>query len=287
MDFTTNAIVWFDYGIFVISDPNIDIQISSKTISIKGLDKMCLLNGDISGQLSSKLLITAGTPIDSAIKATVTTLGLETKVLIETHDYNTPYDIEKDVGTTVWDVVSELNNLYMDWQSFYDTKGYFVFNKIRNKLNDPIIWDFTDKDFRLSGNNQINYSNIRNNFIIYGKLLDSGVQIVSSKELTISNSPTSPFNTTAMDKRTWVVKDDRLFTQEQCDERLNYEIWKHTNFNEKISFSCVPIYFLSINDLIYINDVSSGIIGTYCINSITVPLKNSDSMNIGAYKIYA
>lgn len=48
-------IVWFPQGYYILSSFNISISASNATISIQGKDKMCLLNGDLSGQLTSQV----------------------------------------------------------------------------------------------------------------------------------------------------------------------------------------------------------------------------------------
>lgn len=44
-------IIWFRQGIFITTDFNTSRSVSNYTISISGKDKMCMLNGDISGTL--------------------------------------------------------------------------------------------------------------------------------------------------------------------------------------------------------------------------------------------
>ena len=48
-------IIWFPQGIFVISSFNVSLTNSNYTISIGGKDKMCLLNGDIGGNLHASI----------------------------------------------------------------------------------------------------------------------------------------------------------------------------------------------------------------------------------------
>ena len=44
-------IIWFKQGIFIVTNFNTSIGIAQSTISISGKDKMCLLNGEISGSI--------------------------------------------------------------------------------------------------------------------------------------------------------------------------------------------------------------------------------------------
>ena len=48
-------IIWFPQGIFVISSFNVSLTNNNYTISIGGKDKMCLLNGDIGGNLHASI----------------------------------------------------------------------------------------------------------------------------------------------------------------------------------------------------------------------------------------
>ena len=48
-------VIWFKQGIFVITSHDMNQSINNYTITINGKDKMCLLNGDLSGTLSSSV----------------------------------------------------------------------------------------------------------------------------------------------------------------------------------------------------------------------------------------
>jgi hypothetical protein len=52
----TNSIYWFNKGTYAIKDPSVSIAINENTISINGLDKMALYNGDIGGQLETAFI---------------------------------------------------------------------------------------------------------------------------------------------------------------------------------------------------------------------------------------
>lgn len=54
IDGTHPDIIWFDMGIYVISNFSISESTSSLTISIQGKDKMCRLDGSISGSLPAQ-----------------------------------------------------------------------------------------------------------------------------------------------------------------------------------------------------------------------------------------
>lgn len=55
--------------------------------------------------------------------------------------YEIPYDLEFNSGATIFEVLDKLRNLYPNWEFFFDTDGYFVYQKIPTGVDDPIILD--------------------------------------------------------------------------------------------------------------------------------------------------
>lgn len=285
-----DVIYYFDYGIFAMAKVDINISSSENVLNINCLDKMAFLDGTMGGQINSKelekLVIEPNTPIHEAIKYVVKTHGFETKLLIDTHESSTSYKIEKKPGDTVWSVLEELSGLHFDWQCYYDKNGYFNFNKRKNKLFDPIVWSTKgNKDLRLSHSSNINFDNIRNSFTIHGMLSDSGLQTKVYYEITKNTEPNSPFTVEDIGMRTFFEKKDK-YDLKNCEEYLNFKKFKHTNFNEQITFTCVPLYFLDIGDVIEYNLPNTDVYEKYVIDKIECSLKYDVPMSITAYKIY-
>lgn len=288
-DIITGEIIYFNRGIFVTSNPSIDVQINGEFMSIKGYDKTALLDGTISGQLENKVQIPEGTPIHEAVKSVARTLGGETKLLIDNHEFVTPYKIEKEAGSTVWELLDELRKLYMDYELYYDVDGYLRFNKIKNKLNDMVIFDFQDDSLVTAKTIDINFENIKNNIKVYGKLKADGVQVMAETSITEANSPESPFKIdgeNGIGKRNLIIHEDKYYTEEACLQRANYEKFIHSNFNEKVSITCIPLLFLDVNKLINFNSPQHNLFGKYIIENISMGLKYDSLMNITAWKIY-
>ena len=66
-----------------------------------------------------------------------------------------------------------------------------------------------------------------------------------------------------------------------AQETMRDLLYQYTNYKESISISCVPIYHLTVNTRITVQDRSSGIYGDFIINSINLPL-GSGTMTISA-----
>ena len=95
-------IIWFKQGIFVISSFNSSLTNNNYTISIGGKDKMCLLNGDLGGNLPASIDFgKIDTYKDSFIKA-----ELEDKSQYRANKYYV-YDLDSDKFIISKDLSSE------------------------------------------------------------------------------------------------------------------------------------------------------------------------------------
>lgn len=61
-------------------------------------------------------------------------------------------------------------------------------------------------------------------------------------------------------------------------------VFKHTTYNESISFTCLPIYHLQPNTRVEVEDRDSNIYGEYLIRSISLPLAPEGLMSINAVR---
>ena len=50
-------IIWFNQGVYVLTDFNTSAQVNNYSISLSGKDKMCLLNGDVSGAFNAETVL--------------------------------------------------------------------------------------------------------------------------------------------------------------------------------------------------------------------------------------
>lgn len=59
-------------------------------------------------------------------------------------------------------------------------------------------------------------------------------------------------------------------------------LYKHLTYNSTVTINCQPKYYLEPNNLIYIEDRKSGIVGNYIITQFSIPLSYSGTMNLVA-----
>lgn len=222
-----DKIYWFDKGVYIIKDPNINIATNSNTIKISGLDKMALYSGDIDGQLSTASMTTyeSGTTRTDVVKAIMIDSGeQEDNIIIEDDSVMReiiPYNIETSIGDCTTNVLDKVIDTLANYQYYYDLNGKFNFvsKPIKGDFkNSNIEWDFEQKNnVIISIDRNIDYANVKNRITVWGGVHDDGYQPNYILELTNDNSDfgDSPFT---YDK---LGEDFYRDYVEQCDDYID------------------------------------------------------------------
>ena len=320
--------IWFNLGRFAILDCNLSFNSSELLMTLNLADLMAFLDGSLGGSLSHEIrMINKGFSVRQAVISVLQGLvpySIE-RIEVDGLEMNLPYDIEKPSDSTAYEIVSELANLYMGYQFYFDVNGYFKLEKIRDKKDDLYAWDFTDINLALSYNNKINFTNVKNDIWVYGRANEYGYQVAhnycnrfarnsidemnsivsknnndicyvrgldksyiwtGSSWQVLSFNVLAMFNVENIGRKVRVVNMDTIFNMEQARLRGQYELEMSSNFAENISFSTVPIYALDANTKIRVVKDDIGVNGDYLIESVSIPLGIDSSMNVTATKIY-
>ena len=279
--------VWWNMGVFLINNPNTVYNVNTRTVSFEGLDLMAKLTGRRSGQLPAvATVVYAGSKIADVVKQTITQLGGFEKYIIEDVGYTIPYDIKKDMGSTIYDLLVEIRDLYSDWEMFFDVDGVFHWQQIPDGENEPVVVDFDqlNQPLVISDSIDVDFENVKNNIIVYGRLLDSGEQVMATAKDTIESSP---YNIDKIGQINYIVDDERIYNNDLAAQRARYELFLHARMNDAIVLEVVPIYWLNdVNIKINYTNEKIGIAGEYLIKSLEIPLGISSSMTINAVKVY-
>ena len=67
-------------------------------------------------------------------------------------------------------------------------------------------------------------------------------------------------------------------------DEIKRELYQYTTFNEQVSLTTIPIYYLEPNTRITIRDSVTGIYGDFMIKSISMPLDINGTMSISCTK---
>lgn len=292
----TDEIVWFDKGIYAINNPSIKFNPTTKTLHIEGYDLMCTLDGTLGGELGIVTKIPFNVGIPGVLETSIWKLGKisKTQMYIEQNPSPLPYDIEKSPTDTVYSILEEVRDLFMDWEMFFDENGRFVYQKIKNRYvanplpnyeNDVIAFSFLEEhDLVDEYGLDYDFQNVKNKIIVWGKQLDNGIQI--HYEL-VNNDPNSPFNVDKLGVIPKTIVDGNIFTVEQAEQRARYEFWRHNNFCEQVNIQVLPVYFLDVNRLVEFNRPEINLVGKYLIDSIHIPFEVDGMMSLSTHRVYS
>lgn len=85
-----------------------------------------------------------------------------------------PYDLEFSTGATVWEMITELVELYPNYDAAYDSEGIFRVQMIPSEYKDEYDFRFEDfKDLVISENRSVDLSTIRNVCEVWGETMDA------------------------------------------------------------------------------------------------------------------
>lgn len=282
-----NDTVWWNMGIFIINSPNNVFNATTNTIQFEALDLMAKLSGRRNGQLPAvATVVPAGNKIASVVKDTLIQLAGFNKYIIEDVGYEIPYDIKMSMGDTIYDLLSTIRDLYPDWEMFFDVEGVFHWQKIPSGENEPIIINFDEfkQNLIISDSVNIDFENVKNNIIVYGRLLDNGEQVMAT---STDNASESPFNVNNIGTINYIVDDESIYTNELAQDRADYELFLHCRMNDSITLEIVPIDWLNdVNIKMRYTNEKVKIEGDYLIKSLQIPLSIGSNMTINAIKIY-
>lgn len=143
----TGEIQWYNQGIYLVNNPQWSYNASTNEISMQALDLMSKLTGLRNGNLEGiPTKIAKDENVREAIIKTIE-LGGFTKYICEECKTNdgtivpVPYDIEIDVGGTIYDILTALRDIMPNYQIYFDINGVFHYEPIPLAYDDPVLID--------------------------------------------------------------------------------------------------------------------------------------------------
>lgn len=194
----TGEIQWYNQGIYLVNNPQWSYNASTNEISMQALDLMSKLTGLRNGNLEGiPTKIAKDENVREAIIKTIE-LGGFTKYICEeckTKDDTivpVPYDIEIDVGGTIYDILTGLRDIMPNYQIYFDINGVFHYEPIPLAYDDPVLID--DDLFNnvlISENINTDFESVKNYVEVLGHTWD--VDYYSpSESTTVSGGTITP-----------------------------------------------------------------------------------------------
>ena len=194
----TGEIQWYNQGIYLVNNPQWSYNASTNEISMQALDLMSKLTGLRNGNLEGiPTVIAKDENVREAIIKTIE-LGGFTKYICEeckTKDGTivpVPYDIEIDVGGTIYDILTGLRDIMPNYQIYFDINGVFHYEPIPLAYDDPVLID--DDLFNnvlISENINTDFESVKNYVEVLGHTWDVDYYSPSDKT-TVSGGTITP-----------------------------------------------------------------------------------------------
>lgn len=245
-------IVWTNKGIYLINSPTLEYSATTKTLSFSGIDLMAKLTGIRNGVIEGeKTVIPANSDVKNVIIAALTQWAGFSKYIINSDDKKTAYKIELDTGSTIYDLLTEIQNMYPTYEFYFDENGVFIYQPIPTGQNENVVAD--DNIFgQLYTGYQLatNFEDVKNVVEVFGRTLNSGHQPHTTVKDT---NPDSPFFVDKIGEIRIILSGDvydNILTDELCQERAKYELWLRTRLQDSITINIIPLYWLKVNQLI-------------------------------------
>lgn len=197
-NFLTQEWQWVNLGIYIINTPTWAYDASTNALSFEGLDLMAKLTGVRNGYISDMpTLIPQGSNVRNAIIEILKLAGVE-KYIVEELPYTLPYDIQVDIGDTVYNLLAQLRDVDATKEIFFDVNGVFKYQSILSghdeaSLIDDDVWNIVT----LTESIVTDFESVKNVIRVFGKSLDptyfpSATTVTNNIiNLTIADYPTN------------------------------------------------------------------------------------------------
>lgn len=169
----TGQIEWFLMGTFLSRDTSYSDD-GSPVLDLSCSDLVSTINGEYGGQMEGlKIKIEAGTSAYKAIAGLLKGAGI-TKYLIGDIGFEIPYDLEFGAGTTVYEILSEIKNLYSGYEMGFDVYGTFFIRRIPMRFEDNIVLTHADlKPLVISESHSTSLNGIYNHVQVWGQVIEA------------------------------------------------------------------------------------------------------------------
>jgi len=175
----------------------------------------------------------------------------------------------------------------------YDTYMWEIKLSFKQAIQDAVIQinkDGENNEHSLYDSAGIIYQPI--SYIMNGttwtKVLDTPLpsyQIWSEISNTDNNSPYSIDN--IGEERVLIVNDSQnIFNTSQAELRAKYELELHSNLNETLNLSMLPLHYMDVNKVVYLYRPELNIDDKYKVDKVNLPLKEDGTMSVNLSKIY-
>lgn len=168
MESVNSKLYWYSQGVYAFNQNGFKYSSTEHILSISCVDLVAKLDGTLGGTLTGqKTKIPVGSDIGNAIAKTFRLSGMEDCV-VGYWNRSVPYDLEYDTGATIWQILTELRDLYYPFEMYFDGTT-FICSEIPTGYDALTIMSAADfEDLVISEDCTYDYSQIRNCVELWG-----------------------------------------------------------------------------------------------------------------------
>lgn len=273
--FNDNNVVYSNLGLFMINNPDQVYDATNDTITINGIDLMAKMTGMRDGYLEG---LTYQIGANEGIKQAMTSLISQecgfTRYSIDQPSPTilTPYELSFGLGSTAYNILTQLRDINPNYQTYFDQDGIFWFNRIPMGSNEQIMVDDDIwKKVLISYKRSYDFESVKNVIEVFGKTQDDGH---TPYGLAWEDNPDSPFyaGEKIPDTQSQFTNGIRIVLSggeydniyplgaysdieafnSLAQQRANYELYTRCRLQDQLELTCVPVYWLDVNWLIEI-----------------------------------
>lgn len=245
--FDSTGIRWYNQGCFSFSSNGFTYNATTNTVQASCVDMVSRLNGDLAGQLAGNAhRIDKKADINKSIEAVMKESEFS-KYCIDYWSRKVPHDLDYDTGTTTWQILTELRDLYYPFEMYFDD-DVFVCREIPSGFNDPPVLEpelFASLVTSDGESATVDYTSVRNCIEVFGATIDADV-------FSDANNTTY-----SMDSNTLALKVSAASGSYQMNaDGSNFSITSDTkvSFRAPANFTKKQLNFMVTFTAIYVND---------------------------------
>ena len=300
-----NEIVYSNLGLYLINNPDQVYDAVNNTITISGIDLMAKITGIRNGYLgfggATSYQINMGTGIKQVMTNIIRNECGFTRYSIDQPSPTilTPYDMSFGLGSTAYNMISQLRDINAGYQTYFDQDGIFWFNHIPTGSNEQIrVDDDIWKKVLISYKKSYNFESVKNVIEVFGKTQDDGRTPYGIAKETNEESPFY-----IGDNEENVIRIvlsggeyDNIYPPQTggfnslAQQRADYELYLRCRLQDQIELTCVPVYWLDVNWLteITLPNKQSGILQKeqYIIKKVDTTLGVNGTQTVTMMKYY-
>jgi hypothetical protein len=292
-----NDEIFFNKGIYYITNPEIASQLSERTINLKLEDKWAKLDGTVGGTLSSSYEIPVTTSIFDAVKEILHPTDPDELVLdykqpiiqaipsFYPYEDTLPYTIRKNEGGTYAEMLTEIAGIN-SYDIYYDEDGNLVMGQARSDIVQGSSWDFSTEEVSyMGGTRMFKFEDVFNRVVVVGDNVNGDI----ARFVATNDDVASPTRISIIGEKAKLVEDSNIPNDALAEIRANYELEKCKRLYDGISLTCLPLLHLSCNDVVSIKDNAlftegDDIVGNYIIQSISYDVNCLNQASFSIWK---